>query len=90
MLGNRQSYRTRQLVAVALDEGVEGLVNVELRIQVLRRNSIQRRRCLVAARSGLRCLNGSGRVALNDLCQLVCLVSNNTISEFGMLTETTR
>ena len=47
MLGNGETDGTGQFVRIALDEVLEGLLRIELGVQLLRRGGIERRRSLI-------------------------------------------
>ena len=77
MLGNGETHGARQLIGIALDEVLEGLLQVELRIQALRHSGIQHVRRLIAAGGGCRCLNLSGRIALHLGDHLLVIIRHN-------------
>ena len=80
MLCNGQSDGTRQLVRIALNEVLEGLLDVELGVQLLRCGSIEHRRRLVGTSCRLS-LKGH-TVALHVNSHIVlCLHSHDTVTE---------
>ena len=88
MFSHREANGTRQLVAVAFNEGGEGLVSVELGIQVLWNGSIERCGGLVATTDVLWSLYRTWLSTLYHLRQLVLLVCNNTVCKLGAFSET--
>ena len=88
MLGDGETYRARQFVAVALDERLERLMNIQLRVEVLQ-GGIEHRGSLVATLRSPRSINLGGLLALNVLSQLMGLVGNNSVSQPDAGTEAT-
>ena len=78
MLGNTQSDGTRQFVAVALDERIERLVDIQLWVQVAWRRVEDVGR-LVGTAVGCGHVNVSGLVGNDVLRQFVCLVGNDAV-----------
>ena len=88
MLGDGEAHRARQLVGVALDEALEGLLRVELGVQVLRHGGIEHRGGLVAAGGLARSLHIVGTLALHLLILLVLAVDDQPIGQADIGLET--
>ena len=88
MLGNGEAYRARQFVAVALDERLECLMDIQLRVEVMQ-GGIEHRGSLVGTLSSPRSLNLGRLLALNVLRQLMSLVGNDSVSQPDAGTEAT-
>ena len=88
MLGYGESDGARQLVAIALQVVVEGLVRIQLRIEVLR-SSIHRRRTLVGAVGRTTRVHLVGGLPLQVLRQMMGLVSNDTVGQLDTMTKAT-
>ena len=88
MLRNRETDRARQFVAVALDEVLEGLVNVKLRINILRNGGIEHAWGLVDACRRFGRFNTYWLIALYVLRKIVGLVSDDAIGQADVFTKT--
>ena len=87
MLGDGEADGTWQLVGIALDEVLEGLLRVELGIQLLGRSSIECRRRLISA---LRLLDIRRTIALHGGGHVVLgLDRNDTVAQFHAGSEHT-
>ena len=86
MLGDGEADGAWQLIRVALDEVLERLLRVELRVELLGHGGIKDRRCLIATVSGLRHVYG-GAVALNILRDLMDLVGHDTVTQPDIFAE---
>lgn len=88
MLGYGESDGARQLVAIALQVVIEGLVRIQLRIEVLR-SSIHRRRTLVGAVGRTTRVHLVGGLPLQVLRQMMGLVGNDTVGQLDTMTKAT-
>ena len=81
MLGNRQSHRAGQFVAITFYKIIKCLLGVELGIEILRHGSVEGRGSLVAACRGLRTLDAHCLARLHIGGETVSLVGHDTIGE---------
>lgn len=86
MLGNREPHGTWQLVAFSLDIIAESQMRVELRVE-LRHGSVEHRRRLVGACLGLWLGQRVGGISLDILREVVLLVCDDLIEQFGACTK---
>lgn len=83
MLGNREPHGTWQLIAFSLDIIAESQMRIELRVE-LRHGSVEHRRRLVGACLGLWLGQRVGGISLNILREVVLLVCDDLIKQFGL------
>ncbi len=85
MLSDGETHRSRELVGIALDEVLEGLLGIQLRVQSLRNSSIECRGRLIATCNDLRAFNLCGHLTFHNLGGvppiLLTYHSNNTVAE---------
>ena len=89
MLSNSHADSARQLVGITLDETLEGLVQVELRIKVLRSNSIENRWRLVDTLTCYGSIDGNSLATLFVDSQLVLLINDDAIVQLHIIAKTT-
>ena len=88
MLGDGKSYRTRQLIRIALNEALECLVPIKHGIQRLWCSTIQCRGRLIDLPAGLWLFNAHRLTTLFDIRQLMLLVYCNAVIQLYLTTET--
>ena len=86
VLGNRESHGTRQLIALSLNVVAESEMRIELRVK-LGHGSVEHGRRLVGACLRLWLGQCVGRVSLNVLREVMLLVRDNLIKQFGACTK---
>ena len=89
MLSNRETYRARQLVRVALDIALESLMRIQLWIQILGYSTIKRRRSLVGGGNTASGINLNRLTTLFVDSNLILLVNNDTIVKLYVSTKAT-
>ena len=85
MLGNGDANGARQLVGVALNKSLEGLLRVELWVELLWNGGVEHRGRLVGASGGLGAVDGGGLFALHHLHLPVLAVYDEAVLQFGVL-----
>lgn len=81
MVSDRDTHGTGQFIAVALNEVLESLLGIELRVKVLVRHGIEHRRRLVDTGTCHRCLNVGWALALYILGNSVFLVGHQSVGQ---------
>ena len=87
MLGNRKAYRSRQLIGVTLDERLESLMGIQLRIQFLGNGGIEHIWRLVATGRHLTLINHNGTSTFLHNGQVVSLINDDTVLQTYIRTE---
>ena len=88
MLCDRQTYRAWQFIGVSFNIIIEGLLGIQLRIQVLGHGCIKNRRRLIATCCWTGCLDITGCITLPLLILLILLVGNQTVLQTHISLET--